>query len=124
MHRRQHSRTALLRGVENGQAVAWGGRQTVLMVSDGWGRVLADAPTGGLGLFTTIVADVPIGPGATPYTHLGDWFAWLCLALALGGLIGAYPWMRAGQAPTRTPRSPVVPDPDVPGGLVIPTVAR
>jgi apolipoprotein N-acyltransferase len=87
----QHSRTALLRGVENGQAVVWSARRGTLMISDGWGRVLADAHTDGPGPFTTIVADVPTGPGATPYTRLGDWFAWLCLVLALGGPIAAYP---------------------------------
>jgi apolipoprotein N-acyltransferase len=86
----QHSRAALLRGVENGQAVVWSDRTGTLLISDGWGRVLADAPTGGRGPFTTIVADVPVGPGATLYTHLGDWFAWLCLALTTGGLFAAY----------------------------------
>jgi apolipoprotein N-acyltransferase len=81
----QHSRTALLRGVENGMAIAWGGRQTELMLSDGWGRVLASQPTGNPGSFTVVMADVPTGPGATIYTHLGDWFAWLCLALTVFG---------------------------------------
>jgi apolipoprotein N-acyltransferase len=84
----QHSRTALLRGVENGQAIVWSGRQTTLMVSDGWGRVLAAAPTGGPGPFTTVVADVPDGPGSTLYTRFGDWFAWLCLGLTVCGVLG------------------------------------
>ncbi|TCO62372.1 nitrilase-related carbon-nitrogen hydrolase [Actinocrispum wychmicini] len=83
----QHSRTALIRGVENGQAVVWSDRTGESMISDGWGRVVASAHTGGNGPFTTLVADVPIGPGATAYTSLGDWFAWLCLALAVAGLV-------------------------------------
>lgn len=83
----QHSRTALLRGVENGQPIVWSDRTGTLMISDGSGRVLADAHTGGPGPFTTVVADLPTGPGATPYTHLGDWFAWLCLVVGLGGLV-------------------------------------
>lgn len=37
--------------------------------------------------FTTVVADLPAGPGATPYTRLGDWFAWLCLVIAVVGVI-------------------------------------
>jgi apolipoprotein N-acyltransferase len=85
----QHSRTALLRGVENGEAVAWGGRQSNLMVADGRGRVLTDVPTGGTGPFTTAVADVPAGRGATPYARMGDWFAWLCVALAVAGSLAA-----------------------------------
>lgn len=87
----QHSRAALLRGMENGQAVVWSARTGTLMISDGWGRVLADARTTGPDPFTTVVADVPTGPGATPHTRLGDWFAWLCLVLALGGLVAARP---------------------------------
>lgn len=90
----QHSRTALLRGVENGLPVVWSDRTGVPMISDGLGRVLADAHTGGPGPFTTVVADVPLGPGATLYTRLGDWFAWLCLAIAL-----IPPFVRASRRP-------------------------
>ncbi|MEU4761841.1 nitrilase-related carbon-nitrogen hydrolase [Actinosynnema sp. NPDC023794] len=84
----QHSRTALLRGVENGVGVAWSGRKTRLMASDARGRVVAEADTGGAGAFTVVVADVPTGDGPTPYARLGDWFAWLCVGLAATGLIG------------------------------------
>jgi apolipoprotein N-acyltransferase len=90
----QHSRTALLRGVENGIAVAWSGRQTTLMASDGLGRILASTPTGGPDPFTTVIVDVPPGLGATPYTHLGDWFAWLCLILSAAAA-GRAGWHRA-----------------------------
>lgn len=105
----QHSRTALIRGVENGQAVVWSDRTGESMISDGWGRIVASAHTGGNGPFTTLVADVPMGPGATVYTALGDWFAWLCLALALGGLVvrprrdyGAAPGLRATSLASRS----------------------
>ncbi|MDA3644694.1 acyltransferase [Saccharopolyspora indica] len=79
----QHSRTALLRAVESGVPIAWSGRATTQLLTDGWGRVIADAPTGGPAPFTTLVAEVPTGPGPTPYAHLGDWFPWLCLAFAV-----------------------------------------
>lgn len=83
----QHSRMAVLRGAENGLPVVWSDRTGTPTISDGLGRVLADAHTGGPGAFTTVVADVPLGPGATVYTRLGDWFAWLCLAIALVPLV-------------------------------------
>ncbi|WP_433193007.1 nitrilase-related carbon-nitrogen hydrolase [Nocardia sp. CA-107356] len=84
---RLHSRTALLRGAENGLPVVWGGRRTHQMVSDGWGRVVADIPSGADPAgFTTLVADVGPGPGPTWYTRLGDWFAWLCLLVSAAGL--------------------------------------
>lgn len=92
----QHARVGLLRGVENGFGVAWAGRTGALMVSDGYGRVVAEANTGGTDAFTTVVADVSAGPGATPYTRLGDWFAWLCLALAVTGLAVAVRRQRNG----------------------------
>jgi apolipoprotein N-acyltransferase len=86
----QHSRTALLRGVENGMPVAWADQNGTLLISDGWGRVLAQAHTGGPARFTSVTADVT-GPGTTLYSRLGDWFAWLCLAIALGGLVATLP---------------------------------
>jgi apolipoprotein N-acyltransferase len=60
--------------------------------------VVAEADSGGAGAFTTVVADVPIGGGATPYARLGDWFAWLCGGLALAGLavVGVRRKSRAG----------------------------
>ncbi|MGW3997956.1 acyltransferase [Amycolatopsis sp. NPDC004772] len=80
-----HSRTALIRGVENGFSVAWSAARGTPMLSDAQGRVLADAHTGGRP-FTVVVADVPIGPGKTPYARFGDWFAWLCGLIAVAGI--------------------------------------
>ncbi|AXB47276.1 hypothetical protein A4R43_36510 [Amycolatopsis albispora] len=96
----QHSRTALLRGVENGQAVAWGGRTTTLLLSDGHGRVVASQPTGQPGGFTTVVADVPIGPGATVYTRFGDWFGWLCVGLTAVSVAVALTRRKSPESPS------------------------
>ena len=93
----QRSRLALMRGVENGLPVVWSDRTGRSMISDGMGRVLADADTGGTGEFTTLVADVPAGPGATLHTRLGDWFAWLCLAIAVVPV-----FVRASRRPAAT----------------------
>jgi apolipoprotein N-acyltransferase len=78
-----HARMAIVRGVENGFAVvrsAFNGLQTV---SDAQGRVLARASTVQPGM-VRLSAEVPLGPGPTLYTRIGDVFAWLCVALALG----------------------------------------
>ncbi|MGW4063622.1 nitrilase-related carbon-nitrogen hydrolase [Amycolatopsis sp. NPDC004747] len=83
-----HSRTALIRGVENGFSVAWSAARGTPMLADAQGHVLAEAHTGG-SPFTVVVADVPTGPGKTPYARFGDWFAWLCGLLALTGLVVA-----------------------------------
>jgi apolipoprotein N-acyltransferase len=80
-----HSRTALIRGVENGFSVAWSAARGTPMLADAQGRVLADTHTGG-SPFSVVVADVPVGSGKTPYARFGDWFAWLCGLVALAGI--------------------------------------
>jgi apolipoprotein N-acyltransferase len=92
----QHSRTAVLRGVENGMGMAWAATDGRTIVADPWGRVLAEDRTGvperppvplaggpSGKPFAVAVADVPGGVGPTLYSRLGDWFAWLCVVTAL-----------------------------------------
>lgn len=74
------SRVQFMRGVENGYSIARAARQGYLTLSDGHGRVFAQAPTTH-GQGAVVTANLPVTPGGTPYTFLGDWFAWLCLAL-------------------------------------------
>jgi apolipoprotein N-acyltransferase len=91
-----HSRMAMLRGVENGYAVVRSAREGVLTVSDAYGRVSAEAPSGPQTAFN---AEAPLdGPGPTLYARIGDLFGWLCAALALV-LIGwsVYAARGAGQ---------------------------
>ncbi|MEV1172809.1 nitrilase-related carbon-nitrogen hydrolase [Nonomuraea sp. NPDC049784] len=84
----QHSRMGLLRGVETGLSVAWAAQWGTPMISDPWGRVLTERDTESTRQpFVVAFADVPSGPGPTVYARFGDWFAWLCLALAAAGLV-------------------------------------
>jgi apolipoprotein N-acyltransferase len=83
-----HSRTALIRGVENGFSVAWSAVRGTPTLGDAQGHVLAETHTGG-SPFSVITADVPLGPGKTPYARFGDWFAWLCGLVALAGIATA-----------------------------------
>ncbi len=78
-----HARMAVMRGVENGFAVARSAFNGVETISDAQGRVLARADTTGPGM-TAISAEVPLGPGPTLYTRIGDVFAWACVMLAFG----------------------------------------
>jgi apolipoprotein N-acyltransferase len=106
----QHSRTGLLRAVENGQSLAVSDRDGTSMAVDGTGHILAKARTHGPAAFTTITAKVPDGPGGTLYSRYGDWYAWLCIALGLGGLAASWlptrartrPQMRTGRIPPAT----------------------
>lgn len=78
----QHGRMGLLRGVESGFSLAWSATWGRPMISDAWGRVLAETDTEGTREpFVVAVADVPAGPsGLTFYARFGDWFGWVCVA--------------------------------------------
>ncbi|HJT44508.1 MAG TPA: nitrilase-related carbon-nitrogen hydrolase [Rhizomicrobium sp.] len=78
-----HARMAVMRGVENGFAVVRSAFNGLETVSDARGRVLARASTVQAGM-VKLSAEVPLGPGPTLYTRIGDVFAWLCVAAALG----------------------------------------
>ncbi len=77
-----HARMGVMRGVENGFAVVRSAFLGVEAVSDAQGRVLARANTVQPGMVRQS-ADVPLGPGPTLYTRIGDVFAWFCVALSL-----------------------------------------
>jgi apolipoprotein N-acyltransferase len=84
-----HGRMALMRGVENGFAVVRAAHQGLLTASDAQGRLIARTAAGPRGM-DSIVADVPLGPGPTLYTRIGDVFPWasLALTLVLGAVAG------------------------------------
>jgi apolipoprotein N-acyltransferase len=50
-----------------------------------------------LGLFErgTLTAPIPLRAGTTVYTRLGDWVAWLSLAVTASGLAAAWRWPAA-----------------------------
>lgn len=77
-----HARMAIMRGVENGFAVLRSAFEGLETISDAQGRILARAPTEQAGM-VAVSADVPLGPGPTLYTRIGDVFPWLCAALSL-----------------------------------------
>jgi apolipoprotein N-acyltransferase len=78
---RLHSRMAVMRGVENGFAVARTAQQGSLTLSDAYGRVVAEMPSGQQP-DALLAGDLSPGPGATFYTRWGDWFGWLMVCAA------------------------------------------
>jgi apolipoprotein N-acyltransferase len=76
-----HARLAILRGVENGFAIARAANDGLLTLSDAYGRVLLRKSTSRTGM-VTLVGDLPRGPGDTIYRRIGDVFAWAAMALA------------------------------------------
>jgi apolipoprotein N-acyltransferase len=77
-----HARLAILRGVENGFAVARAANNGLLTVSDAYGRIIAARSTAEGGM-VTLRAEVARGPGRTPYANIGDGLAYIALAMSL-----------------------------------------
>ena len=98
----QHGIMSVMRGVEGGFAMVRAAHDGLVFASDAQGRLVAskkDAPTG----LTMVVADLPLGPGPTLYTRIGNLFAWICVAwcLVLGVALASWRWLRSerrGQA--------------------------
>lgn len=77
------ARMTMLRGVEGGYSVVRTARQGLVSVSDSYGRMLAEKPSGPQ--TTTMIAPLPNANHARPtlYARIGDLFGWLCAAITL-----------------------------------------
>jgi apolipoprotein N-acyltransferase len=72
-----HGRMAIMRGVENGFAVARAAKEGTLTVSDNRGRVVAEQTSVTRAPFSTLVTGVCTRHASTLYGRFGDWFAWV-----------------------------------------------
>lgn len=79
---RLHSRIAMLRGIENGIPIARNGSRGLLVVSDAFGRVVAERSAPRLAT-ASLMVDVTPGIHRTLYSQWGDAFGQLCVVLAL-----------------------------------------
>lgn len=83
-----HSRMAILRGVENGFAIARAARSGRLTLSDDRGRVVAEASSEQHD--AELLGDLPLRNTHTLYARWGDWFAWLDLIALVAWLALAF----------------------------------
>ncbi len=80
MDRRWHGHIAVMRGVEDGFSVVRAAKNGYLTVSDDRGRILAETRSDSAA-FATLLTTLPAAHDRTVYLFLGDWFAWLSVAL-------------------------------------------
>ena len=80
-----HGHIALMRGVEDGFSIARAAKTGFLTVSDNRGRILGEVRSSAAP-FATLLVDVPTQHSVTVYQYLGDWFAWVSIALLVFGL--------------------------------------
>jgi apolipoprotein N-acyltransferase len=76
----EHGHMAIMRGVESGFSVARSAKGGSLFVSDDRGRILAEVKSDAAP-FSTLLATVPQSHDKTLFLILGDWFAWVALAV-------------------------------------------
>jgi apolipoprotein N-acyltransferase len=81
-----HGHIAVMRGVEDGFSIARAAKDGYLTVSDNRGRIVAETRSDSAP-FATLLADVPTAHDRTLYLLLGNWFAWLSLAICAGTLL-------------------------------------
>ena len=89
LDRSLHGHMAIMRGVESGFSIVRAAKQGYLTVSDNRGRILAETRSDSAP-FSTLVAEVPMEHDTTLYLKLGDWFAWVAMAVLLFVLIKLY----------------------------------
>jgi apolipoprotein N-acyltransferase len=75
-----HGHIALMRGVEDGFSIARAAKQGFLTVSDDRGRIIGEVSSSSAP-FATLLVSVPAAHDWTVYQWLGDWFAWVAIAL-------------------------------------------
>jgi apolipoprotein N-acyltransferase len=71
---------AIMRGVESGFAVVRSAKGGSLYVSDNRGRIMAEIRSDAVP-FTALLASVPETHDRTLFLSLGDWFAWVAVAI-------------------------------------------
>jgi len=80
LDRAWHGHIAIMRAVEDGFGLVRAAKNGYLTVVDNRGRVLAERRSD-FAPFATLLADVPDVHDTTLYLLLGDWFAWVSLAI-------------------------------------------
>ncbi len=80
LDRAWHGHIAIMRAVEDGFSLVRAAKDGYLTVTDDRGRVLAETRSNSAP-FATLIAEVPAVHDKTLYLLLGDWFAWLSLAI-------------------------------------------
>jgi apolipoprotein N-acyltransferase len=84
-----HGHIAVMRGVESGFSIVRAAKNGYLTVSDNRGRILAETRSDSAP-FATLLARAPAVHDATLYILLGDWFAWLAMAMLVFTLVQLY----------------------------------
>lgn len=81
---RTHYTHLVFRAIENRVSMVKADLDFDSAIIDPYGRIVRRAVSADGGLQATLVADVPLGTGKSPWVSYGNWFGWLCVVGMLG----------------------------------------
>jgi apolipoprotein N-acyltransferase len=82
LDRTWHGHIAVMRGVEDGFSVSRAAKDGFLTVSNNRGKILEETRSDSAP-FAMMIATVPAGHSWTVFQLMGDWFAWIAIALLI-----------------------------------------
>jgi apolipoprotein N-acyltransferase len=82
LDRSWHGHIAVMRGVEDGFSVSRAAKDGFLTVSNNRGKILEETRSDSAP-FAMMIATVPAGHSWTVFQLMGDWFAWISVALLI-----------------------------------------
>ena len=80
-----HGHIAIMRGVEDGYAIAHSAKDGLLTVTDDRGRILGEVRSN-RAPFSSLLVDVPLHHDQTIFDRLGTWFPWVAGLLLIASL--------------------------------------
>ena len=93
-----HGHIAIMRGVENGYAIAHTAKHGFLTVTDSRGRILGEVRSDSSS-FASLLVDVPVRHEDTIFNRYGAWFPWAAGVLLLWAIVRlAMKWSRRSES--------------------------
>lgn len=80
-----HGHIAIMRGVENGYAIAHASKDGLLTVTDDRGRILGEIRSN-TARFSSLLVDVPLHHDNTIFSRYGAWFPWIAGMILIAAL--------------------------------------
>jgi apolipoprotein N-acyltransferase len=81
-----HGHIAIMRGVENGYAIAHAAKDGFLTVTDDRGRILGEVQSGSAP-FASLLVEIPMRHDDTIFNRFGAWFPWFAALLLAGAVV-------------------------------------
>ncbi len=81
-----HGHIAIMRGVENGYAIAHAAKDGFLTVTDDRGRILGEVQSGSAP-FASLLVEIPMRHDDTVFNRFGAWFPWFAALLLAGAVV-------------------------------------